>query len=55
MSPDEVISEICSKFSISLSRPTLLRYERLGVLSDPKRGGTGGQGRFTDYPPEVVS
>ncbi len=55
MTPDAVIDELKKVFDIIISRPTLLRYEHLGLISKPERGGTGGKGRFTNYPNVVVA
>lgn len=54
-SPDEVIEKLNNAFNISISRPTLLRYEKLGLIPGPERGGTGRRGRYTNYPEETVA
>lgn len=50
MTPDELI-EAVGKLGISISRATLLRYEKEELLPLPMRGAEGrGYGRYTDYP-----
>lgn len=49
MKPDEVVS-LLSKIDIPVSVPTLARYVRDGLISEPERGGHGrGGGRWTEY------
>lgn len=55
MSPTEVCEAVEKKYGIKISRHTLLRYQKAGLVSEPERGGFGmGKGRWTDYPPEAV-
>lgn len=54
MTPDEVIEQL-KKIGIEISRPTLTRYEKQGLIPNPKRGGLGrGGGRWTDYPDNTI-
>ena len=49
MKPDEVVS-LLNKIDIPVSVPTLARYVREGLISEPERGGHGrGGGRWTKY------
>ena len=55
ITPEMVISHLAS-LGIEISRSTLLRYEKQGLIPEPRRGGFGrGAGRWTDYPPETVA
>ena len=55
MSPDEVIERL-KDLGVEISRPTLSRYEKQGLIPEPKRGSLGrAGGRFSEYPPETVS
>jgi len=50
MTPDELISRLAS-WKVTLSRPTLLRYQKQGLISEPTRGSSGrGIGKWTNYP-----
>ncbi|CVK17552.1 hypothetical protein [Sporomusa sphaeroides] len=54
MSPDELIYRL-QKIEVTLSRTTLNRYERDGLIATPKRGGYGrGGGRWTEYPTGTI-
>ena len=50
MTPDQILEKMKAA-GISLSRPSLTRYESQGLIPEPKRGGGGrGVGMWTDYP-----
>ena len=54
MTPDEVIEQL-EKVGVEISRPTLTRYEKQGLIPIPDRGGLGrGGGRWTNYPRTTV-
>lgn len=54
MSPDEVIERL-KELGVEMSRPTLSRYEKQGLIPKAKRGSLGrAGGRFSEYPPETV-
>lgn len=56
MTPDEVIQTLEEELNVKISRRTLLNYEKLKLISEPKRGGAGkGKGRTTDYPDDAVA
>jgi phage-related protein len=49
MSPDEVLDAL-RILGVNISRSTLLRFEKAGMFTPPRRGAGGrGQGRFTEY------
>lgn len=49
MTPDEIIMSL-EKLNVKISRSTLLRYEKAGLIPEPERGGMGrGKGRTTSY------
>lgn len=49
MKPDEVV-QLLNEIGIPVSVPTLARYVRDGLISEPDRGGHGrGGGRWTEY------
>ena len=49
MKPDEVV-QLLNEIGIPVSVPTLARYVRDGLISEPERGGHGrGGGRWTEY------
>lgn len=53
MTPDEVL-KIVDKMGICASRSSLLRFEKAGLVPQPKRGAGGrGVGRFSDYPEDA--
>lgn len=55
MSPDELIASL-EPLGIKLSRGTLQRWTRAGLIPAPATGSHGrGGGRFTDYPPEATA
>ena len=55
MTPDEVIEQL-KKIGVEMSRPSLTRYEKQGLIPKPERGALGrGRGRWTNYPPETVA
>lgn len=50
MTPNEMVSYLETK-GYKLTRLTILRYEEIGMLPEPERGGLGrGRGRYTNYP-----
>jgi hypothetical protein len=53
ISPDEFIEKL-EALGISLTRRTLLNYERGGLIRPAKRGGGGTGGFWTEYPLNVV-
>ncbi|SDE23917.1 hypothetical protein [Sporomusa acidovorans] len=53
MSPDEVLEKL-QRMGVKISRSTLMRYENQWLIPEPKRGGGGPGGRYTDYPAETV-
>ncbi|WP_094604756.1 hypothetical protein SPSIL_019980 [Sporomusa silvacetica DSM 10669] len=54
MSPEEIIQSLKNR-GVSITRKTLLNYEKLFTLSEPKRGSEGrGKGRFTVYSDDVL-
>jgi hypothetical protein len=49
VSPDEIVSQL-ALWNVTLSRPTLLRYQTQGLISEPQRGSAGrGIGKWTKY------
>lgn len=55
MEPDEIV-EILKQKGVCVCRNTILNWEQSGLISKPIRGGHGrGQGRFSEYPKEVIS
>jgi len=56
MTPPEIIKKLQEIYDIKISRTTLLRYERQGLIPKPTRGA-GGQvvGRWTQYPDETIA
>ncbi len=53
MTPDEVIEKLKDK-KISLTRRTLLNYEKWGLVESPERGGGGTGGLWTNYSPKTI-
>lgn len=54
LSPDIVIEQL-KKIGVTISRPTLTRYENQGLIPKARRGGGGrGAGRWTAYPDGTV-
>ncbi len=54
-SPDKVIEQLKMR-GVSISRRTLLYWERKGLIPQARRGSHGqGGGRWTSYPPETVN
>lgn len=54
MTPDEILSNL-KNLGVSISRSTLLRYEKAGLIPQPIRGGQGrGKGRTTEYTLDTV-
>jgi len=53
MTPDEICRGLDS-IDAEVSRRTLLNYEIWGLIPEPKRGGGGRLGRFTDYPAGTI-
>jgi hypothetical protein len=55
MTPIEVCEAVKTKYGLSVTRHTLLRYQKAALVTEPKRGcGGQGFGRYADYPPEAV-
>ena len=55
MTHAEVLEALWDKYRINISRHTLLRYEKAGMIPEAQRGGGGrGVGRWSDYPPQTV-
>lgn len=55
MTPDELLAEL-KKLGITISRNTLHRWTKEGLLPEPERGSLGrGRGRFVHYPKEAVA
>lgn len=53
MSPDEVVASLKS-LGVNITRRTLLNYEKWRLIPEPKRGGGGKGGRWTNYPEDVL-
>ena len=50
ISPQEIVDRLAS-VGIEVSRPTLLRYEKQGLVASASRGSSGrGIGRWSEYP-----
>lgn len=50
MNPDQVVNQL-QTIGVDITRPTITRYERQGLISPPQRGSHGrGVGRWTEYP-----
>lgn len=55
MTPDEVLAAL-AELGITISRNTLHRWTKEGLLPEPERGSLGrGRGRFVHYPKEAVA
>lgn len=55
MTPNEIIEKL-KEHGITISRSTLLNYEKWGLIPEAKRGGAGrGKGRTSDYPDETFA
>lgn len=56
MTPDNVLECIEKISGIKFTRATLTKYENIGLVRRPRRGGSGrGGGRWTDYAETAVA